>query len=242
MRTPIISFFLFAIVAFNTQAQDVNVINVSQDMMTSFKMNQPMDDLETQLANVSFETLTSQLNSDLRKQAFWANVYIIYSQKLLAEYGECEKGCRNQKVITVANRVFSLNDILYKILLHSKSKITGGKRIFASKWEKTLRISYPDGRVLLAIDSHEAIANAVTYYEPENMDAQLNETGFLFLNTFVVYDLDKNTVYLPEWMKRFKREFGSKSGAIAGLKRAGLVPEEMKDTKIEYSNNLVTSK
>ncbi len=242
MRIKIISILFLFFFALSSQAQKTNVISISQDMMTSLKMNLPLSDYETQLAIVAFETLNNQLDTDLKKQAFWANIYIVYSQKLINQNGECKKGCRNQKIVTVGNRVFSLNDILYKILLHSKSKITGGKNLIASKWEKELRVNYPDGRVLLAIDSHDTIANAVTYYEPEKMDAQLNETSRLFLVSFVYYDLDKNLVYLPLWIKRFKREFGKKSGVIAGLKRAEIIPENIIDTRIEYSDKIATFK
>lgn len=240
MRINTITFLFLFFLTFAIKAQ--NVIAISQDMMTSLKMNQPLTDFETQLANVPFDTLIQQLDSDLKKQAFWANMYIVYSQKLISEYGTCEKGCRNQKVITVGNRVFSLNHILYNILLHSKSKVTGRKKIIAFPWEKQLRINYPDGRILLAIDSHDTIANSITYYEPENMDMQLNQVSRLFLGAFVYYDLDKNIIFLPLWIKRFKREFGKKSGVITGLKKAKVIPNDRKDTRIEYSDKIATFK
>ena len=237
-----LALILLWVVSLGSTAQQNSLISISQDMMTSFKMSQELTDLETQLANTPFSQLESELNSDLKKQAFWVNIYVVYGQKLLAENGSCEKSCRNKKVITIANRVFSLNDILYKILLHSKSKITGGKNILAPKWEKSLRVNYPDGRILLAIDSHESIADAVTYYEPKNMDQQLNMVAELFLKSFVYYDLDKNEVFIPLWIKRFKREFGAKSGMISGLKRAGIIPMETSETRITYSDKIATFK
>jgi hypothetical protein len=223
-------------------AQQESIISVSQDMMTSLKMNQPLNELEVKLANIPYAKLVSALNSDLKKQAFWTNVYITYSQKLIFETGTCEKSCRNKKIITVGNKVFSLNDILYKILLHSKSKATRVKKVFPSKWERELRIGYPDGRVLLAIDSHEQIVNALTYYEPENMDSQLNEVSLIFVNTFVHYDVEKNQVIIPSWLKNFKREFGKKSGMISGLKRANVIPENANDVKVIYSDKIATLK
>jgi hypothetical protein len=230
------------IISFIGLGQTNKALEISQDMMTSLKMNQSLNDLEVQLEKIPFATLTEELNSDLKKQAFWANIYITYSQKLLAENGTCEKSCRNQKVISVGNRMFSLNDILYKILLHSKNKMTGGKNPISSKWVKQLRVGYPDGRILLAIDSHEAIANAVTYYEPNEMDQQLNEVSTLYLKAFVYYDLDKNEVFIPLWLKRFRREFGQKSGMISGLKKAGVIPKEMTETAIIYSDKIATFK
>ncbi|MGB0805368.1 MAG: DUF547 domain-containing protein [Salibacteraceae bacterium] len=242
MKRLILSFIVLSLCSQMVLAQNNSAIAISQDMMTSLKMNQPIGDLESELALISFASLTSELNSDLKKQAFWANVYIVYSQKLLQEYGECEKSCRNKKVITIGNRVFSLNDILYKILLHSKDKITGGKRLIVPKWEKQLRVGYPDGRVLLAIDSHEKIVNAVTYYEPASMDTTLSEVALVFINAFIYYDVDKNEVYLPLWLKKFKREFGHKSGIITGLKNAEIIPENSTNTQIIYSDKIATLK
>ncbi len=217
-------------------------ISISQDLLLSFKMNQPTQEYEQQLAAITFEELNNQLNSDLKKQAFWVNIYITYSQKLIQDNPDCGSKCKNKKHITIANRVFSLNDILYKILLESKSKVTGLQKIIVPKWEKALRVNYPDGRVLLAMDSHEKISDALSYYEPEKMDAQLDEVSILFLNTFIHYDLDRNEVFIPSWIKHFKREFGYKEGMISGLKRAEVIGNDMKDTKIIYSDKIASFK
>jgi hypothetical protein len=219
-----------------------NAMALSQDMLMSLKMNTPSEDSETQLANLSFEALQNELNTDLKKQAFWVNVYITYSQKALLENSECDNSCRNKKFIQVANRVFSLNDILYRILLHSKCKVFGNQKLFAPKWEKQLRVSYPDGRVLLAIDANEKITNAVTYYEPELINKQLNEVSSIFIDTFIHYDIAKNEVTIPKWISRFKREFGGKSGIIAGLKKAGLINQGVENTTILFSKKIATLK
>ena len=242
MNLKTILFAISILISSHFYAQTQDAISISQDMMTSMKMNQPYADLEKQLAGISFETLNATLNSDLKKQAFWVNIYIVYSQKIIAENGSCEKSCKKKKMISVGNRVFSLNDILYKILLHSKCTVTGGKKMHAPKWEKTLRVSYPDGRVLLAMDSHEKITTAVTYFEPAKMDNQLNEVGKIFLQAFVYYDIAKNEVFIPKWLKSFKREFGKNSGIIAGLKQAEIIPENVIDTKIIFSDKIATLK
>lgn len=239
IRHIIATLTLVLLVSVSVYAQ--NAISLSQDMLTSIKMNQSITDFEKELANIPFQKLTEELNTDQKKQAFWINVYIAYSQKLLSEYGECDKPCKRKKTITVANRVFSLNDILYRILLHSKSTITRGKRIISPKWEKALRVNYPDGRILLAIEGNQKIADAVTYYEPENIDDQLNEIAMLFLKAQVYYNVDKNEVYLPKWIKHFKREFGKTAGIIRGLKRASVVPEDQ-EPKIVFSDKIAELK
>ena len=223
-------------------AQTVDIIAVSQDMMTSIKMNQSIDEYEKQLASVSFEDLNNSLNSDLKKQAFWVNIYIVYSQKFITENETCEKKCKKKKVISIGNKVFSLNDILYKILLHSKCTVTGGKKPHAPKWEKMLRVSFPDGRVVLAIDSHEKIANAITYFEPSKMNGQLDEVGSIFLKSFVYYAEAKNEVFVPKWLKHFKREFGKEPGMIIGLKQAGVIPEDTENVKIIFSDKIAILK
>jgi hypothetical protein len=241
MKVKYILITIISIFALYSHGFSQNAISISQDMLTSLKMNQPITDFEKELADLPFEKLVTELDSDLKKQAFWINIYITYSQKLIAEYGTCDKACKRKKVITVANRVFSLNDILYRILLHSKSTITGGKKIISPKWEKTLHVNYPDGRILFAIAGNKQIADAITYYEPQNIDTQLNEVSMLFLKIHVFYKLDQNEVYLPKWIKHFKREFGKKTGIIRGLKRAQLVPEDQ-EPKIIFTDKIAELK
>ena len=231
------TFFTLITVAFlslTSIAQETGAISISQDMMTSFKMNMDLSDLKVQLAEIPFEKLVSELDNDAKKQAFWTNIYVIYSQQLIAETGTCNKKCKNKKVITVANRIYSLNNILYNILLSSKSKITRIKNPFPSKWERLLRVKEVDGRVLLAIDSHESIANAVTYYEHKKMDPQLNKVATIYFTSFASYDSIKNEIYLPTWLKNFKREFGKKSGIITTLKNLNIVPSNVAEAKVIY--------
>lgn len=228
---------VFAITPIN--AQEHSAISLSQDMLASYKMNQPIADFEKEIADFPFDKLVKELNSDLKKQAFWVNVYVTYSQKMMNEIegGECDKKCKKAKVITVAGRAFSLNDILYKVLLKSKCPFSGMQKLHAPKWEKSLRVAYPDGRVLLAIYGDKDLADAITYYEPENMDNQLNEVSMLFLNKYVFYDIDKNEIYLPKWIKNFKREFGKTAGIYGGLRRSGIIPE-VAEPKIIYTDNM----
>ena len=242
MKIKSILLLLFVAVSNSFFGQTADVISISQDMMSSIKMNQPISEYEKQLSAISFESLNNELNSDLKKQAFWVNIYVVYSQKIISENPDCDRSCQKKKTISIGNRMFSLNDILYKILLHSKCTVTGGKKLHAPKWEKMLRVSFPDGRVLLAIGSDEKIMNAVTYFEPSKMNDQLNEVGIIFLNSFVYYAKDKNEVFIPKWLKHFKREFGKKSGIIRGLKEAGIIPEDQENVKITFSDKIATLK
>lgn len=211
--------------AFSIHAQSVNVIELSQDLVTGFKMNQGVADFERELAQIPFDTLVSQLGTDVKRKTFWLNIYIAYSQKQMGDNTECDKKCKKLKGITVANRVFSLNDILYKILLHSKGKITP-KRIFVPEWEKALRVSYPDGRIILATTGDKEIADMFTYFEVASLNDQLAETAQAYLKKNVYFNVDKNTVFLPKWLKHFRRDFGKEAGMKRGLIMAGVLPEE----------------
>jgi hypothetical protein len=242
MKLKILLVLIVGLISFSAFSQHNSAMSLSQDMLMSYKMNQPITDYENELAGMPFQSLVDELNSDLKKQAFWVNIYITYSQKLFAETEVCDKKCKRKKVVTIANKVFSLNDILYKILLHSKCAATGGKKPIAPKWEKSLRVSYPDGRVLFAIDSHPKITEAITYYESEKMDQQLNDISTIFLQAFIFYDSNKNEVFIPEWLKHFKREFGKSAGIIAGLKKAEIIPAGAATPKIIYSDKIATLK
>ncbi len=242
MKLKALLFLIIGFISISSFGQKNSVMSLSQDMLMSYKMNQPISAYETELASIAFQSLVDELNTDLKKQAFWVNIYITYSQKLISENENCANKCKRKKVITIANKVFSLNDILYKILLHSKCVVTGGKKVISPKWEKSLRVSYPDGRVIFAIDSHEKITGAITYYEAEKMNEQLNSISVIYLHAFLYYDANKNEVFIPEWLKHFKREFGKTPGIIAGLKTAKVIPEGVSTPKIIYSDKIANLK
>ena len=243
MKIRSLLFMAFVLAIFTGNAQQESAVSLSQDMLTSLKMNQPVDEYEKSLENIPFQALVDELNTDHKKFAFWINVYITYGQKLISstENAECDNKCKKQKVINIAGRMFSLNDILYRILLHSKCTVTGGKKPHSPKWEKMLRVGYPDGRVLLAIDSDSDIAAEITYYEPENLDNQLNIVSLLFIKKFVYYNADTDEVYIPKWIKNFKREFGKTPGIYAGLRKAEII-KEGDEPKIIYSDKIATLK
>lgn len=230
-------------VTISVSGQKQSAAELSQDMMTSFKMSFPVTEYETQLSEIPFQSLVDELNTDAKKQAFWLNVYIVYSQKLISENepNGCDKSCKKKKIINIAGKMFSLNDILYGILLNSKSTNTRGKKVFVPAAEKELRASFPDGRILLAIDSASTIVNEVTYYEAENLNEQLNAVSWNFLVKYVDYNADRNEVTVPKWIKNFKREFGKKQGMYSGLVRAGVIPENTAP-KIVYSDKIATLK
>jgi len=234
-------FLVFGLISSTTQAQ--KAIDLSQDMLASFKMNQPISEYEKELENIPFEALVKELSTDQKKQAFWLNVYVVYSQKLISstENNQCDHKCKKQKIVNIAGRMFSLNDMLYLIMLHSKCTFSKKQKMHAAKWEKQLRCAYHDGRVLLAIDSDSDIANEFTYFEPDSIDHQLNVLSLMFINKYVYYNKDTNEVFIPKWLKHFKRELGKKSGIYTGLEQAEVIPKGSKP-KIVYSDKIATLK
>ena len=243
MKTIITTALFIAFGFLKVTAQEHKAIDLSQDMLASFKMNQPITEYEKGLENIPFQALVDELNTDAKKQAFWLNIYITYSQKILSstENGECDTKCKKQKTIAIAGRMFSLTDILYLILLHSKCPVSGMQKMHAPKWEQQLRVGYHDGRVILAIDSDTDIANEFTYFEPEKINHQLDVVSLMFVEKYVYYNKDTNEVFIPKWLKHFKREFGKKSGIYAGLRTAEVIPADA-EPKIIYSDKIASFK
>lgn len=236
LRSLSIGFALFAGISVN--AQFISALALSQDLVMGFKMNQNVVDFERDLAQIPFDTLVNQLDTDVKRKTFWLNIYLAYSQKQMGDNAACDRKCKKLKGITVANRVFSLNDIMYKILLHSKGKITP-KRILVPEWEKALRISYTDGRVILATNGDKEIAELHTYFEVAELNDQLDASSKLFLKKSVYYNADKNTVFLPKWIKHFKRDFGKEAGMKRGLIMAEVLPENS-TAKIIFTDNMAS--
>jgi hypothetical protein len=236
-------FVLACATSFLSFSQEPNAIDLSQDLLLSYKMNMPTSDTEKALGIYKYSQLVKDLDTDAKKQAFWMNMYIAYSQKMLnsSENGDCTRKCRKQKFVQIGSRVFSLNDVLYRFLLHSKCPATGMKRLFVPDYEKELRVSFPDGRVVLGIDSDPEITALFSYYEPEKVDQQLNEVSKVYIKKYVSYDATANVVYIPKWVRNFKRDFHHKAGMISGLKIAKVIPEDA-NPKIKFTDTIPTTK
>lgn len=193
------------------------VIALSQQFIYAIKTGDPSASIIQKLKDIPFDTLTDKLKTDNDKKAFWINLYNGYTQFILKEdpgkYKHRNKFFKS-RLIEVAGKQFSLDEIEHGILRHSKIKLSLGylNKPFPSKTEKVLRVKKLDYRIHFALNCGAKSCPPIAFYNPENLNQQLNLATNAYLTGEAQYDSIKNIIYLPALMGWFRRDFGGKKG------------------------------
>ncbi len=214
------------------------LVELSQQFIYAAKTGEPTDSLEGAFKNLPYNDLKNNLKSDDEKKAFWINLYNGYTQIILKKDPEKYKS-RNRffksKQILIGGKLFSLDDIEHGILRRSKIKLSLGylNKIFPGKTEKELRVDQLDYRIHFALNCGAKSCPPIAFYNPENLNPQLDLATKAYLSGEAEYDRDKNIVSLPALMGWFRRDFGGKKKMKQLLKKLSIIPEES-NPKIKF--------
>jgi len=176
--------------------------------------------------------LSEDMKLDKQIKAFWLNIYNAYTQMKLKEQEEIHtypKGFFTDKTICVAGREYSLNSIEHNILRRSKfssGKLKNCTKPIVSKEEKDLRVKSLDPRIHFALNCGATGCPPIRFYEPNELDQQLDLAGKNFLMNQVKFNQEDNNVKVPELFKWFKKDFGGEDGILKLLKKYELVDSE----------------
>jgi thiol-disulfide isomerase/thioredoxin len=205
------------------------VIDLSQQFIYAVKTGDPAASIIQKLKDIPFDTLTDKLKTDNDKKAFWINLYNGYTQFILKEdpgkYKNRNKFFKSRQ-IEVAGKQFSLDEIEHGILRHSKIKLSLGylNKPFPGKTEKALRVKKLDYRIHFALNCGAKSCPPIAFYNPENLNQQLDLATKAYLTGESQYNSIKNIIYLPALMGWFRRDFGGKKGMKKLLKKIDLLP------------------
>ncbi|HEY5406133.1 MAG TPA: DUF547 domain-containing protein [Ginsengibacter sp.] len=214
------------------------LVELSQQFIYAAKTNEPTDSIELALKKISFDDLKNKLQSDDEKKAFWINLYNGYTQVILKkDPGKYKKRGKFFKIrqIYVAGKMFSLDDIEHGILRRSKIKWSLGylNKIFPGKTEKALRVNHLDYRIHFALNCGAKSCPPIAFYNPENINPQLDLATKAYLTGEAEYDSSKNIVRLPALMNWFRRDFGGKKAMKKLLKKINVIPSNS-NPKIKF--------
>ena len=180
---------------------------------------------------MNFNDLQNILQRDDEKIAFWINIYNGYTQLLLKRDPEKYKK-RNKffkaKQITIAGKIFSLDEIEHDILRHSKIKWSLGylNKLFPSRRAKSLRVQHLDYRIHFALNCGAKSCPPIAFYDPANLQSQLDVATRAYLTGEASYLVEKNTLQLPAIMGWFRHDFKGKKNMLLLAKKYNIVPEE----------------
>jgi thiol-disulfide isomerase/thioredoxin len=217
-------------VAGNTKSSN-QTVQLSQAFLYAVKTG---DNLQTELDSlktISYSHLLHSLATDNQKKAFWINIYNGFVQAMLKENPEqyhSRSSFFKKKNIAVAAEVFSLDDIEHGILRHSKIKWSLGylNKFFPSKREKSLRVEKLDYRIHFALNCGAKSCPPIAFYNDETLDAQLDLATKAYLSGEATFDSASGTVWLPQLMSWFRRDFGGKKGMLHILRKFEIIPKD----------------
>ncbi|MGQ0738086.1 MAG: DUF547 domain-containing protein [Bacteroidota bacterium] len=210
-------------------ASSNKLVQLSQEFMYAAKTGDSTITFINQLNSLPYNDLLNQLQSDEEKKAFWINLYNGYTQALLRQDPDKYKNRGrffNSKQINIAGKQFSLDDIEHGILRRSKIKWSFGhlNKLFPGKTEKQMRVNELDYRLHFALNCGAKSCPPLAFYNPENLNPQLELATHAYLKSEAEYNAATNTLKLPAIMGWFRRDFGGKKGMIQLLQDKKIIP------------------
>ena len=213
-------------------------VKLSQDFMYAAKTNEATAAYIIKLQNLNYNELLSGLKNDDDKKAFWINLYNAYTNASLHanpdQYKSRNKFFGNKNII-IAGKTFSLDKIEHGILRRSSIKWSLGylSKLFPDKTEKNLRVNKLDYRIHFALNCGAKSCPPIAFYNPENLNTQLDVATSAYLTSEVSYDAATNILQLPALLNWFRRDFGGKQKMIELLKSKQILQKDV-NPKIKF--------
>lgn len=216
----------------------VNYIQLSQDFLYAARTGDSVQAYLDTLASAEQIQLANQLQNDQQKLAFWLNIYNGFTQVILSKNPEkynSRGAFFSDKQILIAGQELSLDMIEHDLLRRSQIKWGLGylTKVFPSGFEKEFRVSNPDSRIHFALNCGAKSCPPIAFYEPKEIDSQLEMAMQTYLSNEVEFDAEKNIVKLPAIMGWFRGDFGGKKNMLELLRKNNFISGEL-SPKIEF--------
>ena len=220
----------------------MKAVELSQELLRAVKAGSASMLLQQELAGKKPEELIAELKDPLSRKAFWINTYNAFVQLSIEKHAPdlLNRKARirffSARTISVSGIFLSLNNIEHGMLRHSSVWWSLGylQKLRVSNFEKKLRLPL-DYRIHFALNCGAASCPAIAFYEPGNLDEQLDNAMIAFLEGTVRFEARSKTVYLSPIFKWYYHDFGGRRGIINLLWRLHLIPADGK-IRIRYSD------
>ena len=232
LRTIFSVFSLLMIVSAGAQPKTIkstDYIKLSQNFLYAAKTGDSTTAFIDTLRDADQNALAGQLNNDHKKLAFWLNLYNGFTQVILKKDPDQYKtrgSFFSSKQINIAGQELSLDLIEHGILRHSMVKWSEGylSKPFPSGFEKKFRVEKLDYRIHFALNCGARSCPPIAFYEPGQIDRQLNVAVKTYLTGEAIYYKKENTVEVPALMSWFRHDFGDKKGMLDILIKNNIIP------------------
>jgi len=207
---------------------------VARALLSATRVGEDPDPQLHRLARFGDDAL-ERVRTDRRTAlAFWVNLYNAGTQLLLSRRPELyESPLRfvrffRATAVTVAGTDLSLDDIENNILRAGRSKYTLGytRKLRLDPFSRRYRLPEPDPRIHFALNCGAASCPAIRFYEPDDVDDQLDLATALYLDDTVSYDPEAGVARVPRVCLWFRGDFGGGDGIREFLRRYDAIPAD----------------
>jgi hypothetical protein len=232
--------FIFLCAVSSLLAQTPNYNQLSEELITHLKDNQPVESILETIAEINPKELEKQLDNDEKRKAFWINLYngLVISKLSMnpALFEDRGKFFKNKQFM-IAGKKISLDKIEHGIIRRSRKKLSLGylKKWFPSKFEKRFWVDEIDGRIHYALNCGAKSCPPARVYHADKMNEQLDQSAKNYLENKVEFKETEKEIYVPVLFSWFIGDFGGKKGVYDFLVKYDILKESQKDTyDIEY--------
>jgi len=191
-----------------------NPNKLSEDLLLAVKMQKSTTELVLQLKNLSMDELQKGLSSDNQKKAFWINCYNAYFLILRKEKGIVKPAIYRDKLVSMAGRDWSLDDMEHGILRKYRYKLSLGylPNIFAPAIIKKMAVEKIDYRIHFALNCGAKSCPPIAFYHSDRVEQQLEMATLSFLEGETDVFPEKKEIHVSRLFQWFAGDFGGKSG------------------------------
>lgn len=195
-------------------APSEKLLRLSEELLYGIKTETSTDIIEKSLSSLSKADLIQGLSNDKAKKAFWINLYNAWYQILAIRYKKTNPSIFTQKIIPIAGRQFSLDDIEHGILRKYRWKLSLGylPQFLPAKLIKQLAVSKIDNRIHFALNCGATSCPPIAFYKYENIEKQLDLATLSFITGETSIDSARRIITTSKILFWFKGDFNGKKG------------------------------
>lgn len=190
------------------------MVGITGELLMTVKMDNDPHHLLARISDLKMENLRHQLNTDSAKLVFWINAYNAYYQIIRRQQLVDKSDIYKSKVINIAGRKFSLDDIEHGILRRHVFKFSLGyiRNPFVDKLIKQLAVSVTDFRIHFALNCGAKSCPPIAYYKLTSIDHQLQMATEAFLEQETIIDHSNQSIMVTALFQWFRADFGGMKG------------------------------
>lgn len=207
---------------------------MAEELLLLVKLEQDCSEIQRNLKIMSLDTLNSELTDDVKKKAFWINIYNAFYQIIRKEGVVKKSHVYTSRCIDLVGNTFSLDDIEHGILRKNKFKYSLGyfSNVFIPRTVKDLMVNELDYRIHFALNCGAKSCPPIAFYKVENLNHHLDLATRSFLDSETEYLPEKGIVWVSTLFKWFYADFGGNKGIVEIYRKQ--LGKDISSLKLKY--------